>query len=83
MGQIGTFMENPLRGFIPKGNTTIKVPGVQPIIIAQKPYGSHKRDLTRSNVLAYTFILKRYLSAVGRDYVRNRLCLSLIVLPDF
>nr|DAV47859.1 MAG TPA: hypothetical protein [Caudoviricetes sp.] len=37
--------------------------------------GSHKRDITTSNQVAYTNGPFSYLIAVGRDYEPNKLCL--------
>ena len=37
----------------------------------KRPYGSHNRARTRDLKATYTNPLKRYLSAVGRDYVRS------------
>ena len=43
--------------------------------IAPKQRGFHNRALLRDLKATYTNPLKRYLSASGRDYVRNKLCL--------
>ena len=59
------------------------VPPGQPIIITPKHDGSHNRALLRDLKAPYTFVLKRYMKRMASDYVRNKLCLGLIVIRTF
>ena len=51
--------------------------------IAPKQCGFHNRARTRDLSATYINVLKRYLSAVGGDYARNKLCLQPTLPSDF
>ena len=49
----------------------------------KRPCGSHNRARTRDLRATYINVLKRYLSAVGRDYARSNKALRYKLPSDF